>query len=268
MPATPAAPQRRTRRLRSLTSNRSRPQMPKPQCLIAPPRLPTDNSCRSTTTVLRRCATFGREPEIVARCARCSGSTRPSSVTVAFQCWKLGSRSAMSWPRSATRTGWRRLRRDAVLVPRDVPGERQHHLGVDAGERGDRGLRLAECLGDAGDRAPELGRVEQLGSLDERDLVVAEPAQDRLADDRLRPPPRGLRGATATASAGGAGAAGCWSIGETETPSLTQPWSSGDVGAERADVDERACRRASSAGRARPAAAFARRRRRSASPWS
>ena len=131
----------------------------------------------------------------------------------------------MSWPRSATRTGCDDSGETRYWYHEMSQANVEHHLGVDAGERCDRRLRLAERLGDAGDRPPELGRVEELGRLDERDLVVAEAAQDRLADDRLRPPPRGHRGSTATAIAGAAGAAATWSIGETDTPSLTQPWS-------------------------------------------
>ena len=195
------------------------------------------------------------------------GIIRPSSVTVAFQCWKLASRSAMSCPRSATRTGWRRLGRDAVLVPGDVPGERQHHLGVDARERRDRGLRLPERLGDAGDRAAELGRVEELGRLDERDLVVAEPAQDRLADDRLRLllasseqrlPERPLAAPARPAAAASARPR------RPPSPSRGRPRCRSRAGRRRRTW----CRRASSAARARPAAASARRRRRFASPWS
>ena len=129
----------------------------------------------------------------------------------------------MSWPRSATRTGCDDSGETRYRY-HESPREREHHLGVDSLERDDRRLRLAERLGDARDRAPELGRVEELGGLDERDLVVAKPSQDRLAHDRLglllagtedRLPQRALASP----------ARRDLSIGETDTPSLTQPWS-------------------------------------------
>ena len=112
----------------------------------------------------------------------------------------------MSWPRSATRTGcadsgetryWYHEMSHANV---STISELTPESGVIDDER------LAERLRDAGDRAPELRRVEELGRLDERDLVVAEPAQDRLADDGLRLRPRAHRAATARASAAGAGA--------------------------------------------------------------
>ena len=91
----------------------------------------------------------------------------------------------MSWPRSATRTGC------------DDSGETRYwyqemsqaNVSTISALTPESGVIEAcgspSALRDAGDRAPELGRVEELGRLDERDLVVAEPAQDRLADDRL-----------------------------------------------------------------------------------
>src|SRR6266508_360884 len=68
----------------------------------------------------------------------------------------------------------RRVGRDAVLVPGDVPGDRDHKLRIDAGEGDDRRLRLTEALGDAADRAAELAAVEQVGGLDHSELLVGE----------------------------------------------------------------------------------------------
>src|SRR6266542_4637172 len=54
----------------------------------------------------------------------------------------------------------RRIGRDTVLVPRDIPGDRDHELRVHTREGDDRRARLAEALGNSADRAPELAPVE------------------------------------------------------------------------------------------------------------
>src|SRR5438876_1122829 len=75
------------------------------------------------------------------------------------------------------------LRRDAVLVPGDVPRDRDHDLAADAGERADARLRLAEALRDPGNRAPEIGLVEEIGRLDDLALGLGQPPQERLVGD-------------------------------------------------------------------------------------
>src|SRR5262245_23299848 len=66
--------------------------------------------------------------------------------------------------------GLRRVECDAVLVPGEIPGDRDHDLGVDSRQRDDAGSRVAEALGDPGDRSPERARVEQICCLDDREL--------------------------------------------------------------------------------------------------
>src|SRR5206468_3160081 len=85
-----------------------------------------------------------------------------------------------------------RLRRDAVLVPGDVPGDGDHDLRIDAREDDDRDTRSAERLRDPADRAAVLGRVEEIGGLDHRELLLGEAPEDRVRRDRLlhRPWPR------------------------------------------------------------------------------
>src|SRR5207248_6957641 len=73
---------------------------------------------------------------------------------------------------------------DAVPVPGDVPGDRDHDLAADAGERQDARVRRPEALGDARDRATEVGLVEEVGGLDHFPLRLGEAAQDRLVGDR------------------------------------------------------------------------------------
>src|SRR5438309_4662559 len=67
------------------------------------------------------------------------------------------------------------LWRDAVLVPGDVPGDRDHDLPADARERADARLRLAETLRDPRDRAAEIGLVEEIGRLDDLALGLGQP---------------------------------------------------------------------------------------------
>src|SRR5207248_450973 len=51
---------------------------------------------------------------------------------------------------------------DAVLVPRDVPGDRYSDLARRARERDDARLRVAEALRDAADGPPVRARVEEV----------------------------------------------------------------------------------------------------------
>ena len=79
----------------------------------------------------------------------------------------------------------RRLGRDAVLVPGDVPGDRDHELLVHARERKDARPRLAEALRDSADRPAIVARVVEVGRLDGLELGLAQPPEDRLRGDRL-----------------------------------------------------------------------------------
>src|SRR5947209_17954477 len=58
--------------------------------------------------------------------------------------------------------GFRRLGRDAVLVPGDIPGDGDDELAVDARQWNDRDARAAQALGDAADGALVVARVEQV----------------------------------------------------------------------------------------------------------
>src|SRR2546425_11766508 len=55
----------------------------------------------------------------------------------------------------------RGVERDPVLVPRDLPGEGDDDVAVDAGERHDADLRLPEAAGDALDGSPVGTLVEE-----------------------------------------------------------------------------------------------------------
>src|SRR5215207_9331657 len=79
----------------------------------------------------------------------------------------------------------RRLRRDAVLVPGDVPGDRDQELLVHARQREDARAGLAETLGHAADRAAVVARVVEVGGLDRLELGLAQPAEDGLGRDGL-----------------------------------------------------------------------------------
>src|SRR5919109_1788272 len=54
---------------------------------------------------------------------------------------------------------------DAVLVPGDVPGDRDHDVRIRPGQRKEAHARLAEALRDARDGTAESASVEQLGRL-------------------------------------------------------------------------------------------------------
>ena len=74
----------------------------------------------------------------------------------------------------------RRVGADAVLVPREVPRDGDGDLAGVAGERDDARLRVAEALRDAADGAAVRAAVEEVGGLEQRDLVAREAAEDRL----------------------------------------------------------------------------------------
>src|SRR5262245_24433480 len=78
----------------------------------------------------------------------------------------------------------RRVGGDAVLVPGDVPGDRDDDVRVDARQRVNRDVRGPKALRDAADRAPVLRGVEPVGGLDDGELGLRQAAQDRLAGDR------------------------------------------------------------------------------------
>src|SRR5437588_7641709 len=81
--------------------------------------------------------------------------------------------------------GLRRVRRHAVLVPGDVPGDRDDELAADARERNDARTRLAEALRDSPDRPAVVARVEDVSRLDHLLLAGREAPQDRLGDHRI-----------------------------------------------------------------------------------
>ena len=150
------------------------------------------------------------------------GISRPSSVTVAFQCWKLGSRSSMSCPRSATRTGC------------EDSGETRYWYQ----EMSQANVSTISAL------TPESGMIDACGS----PSALATPAIVRrncvalnssAASTRAisSSPSRRRIGSLTTGSISSSRApridcqrdfcrrlrGGAWSIGEIATPSLTQP---------------------------------------------
>src|SRR3954451_9870389 len=131
----------------------------------------------------------------------------------------------------------RELRSDPVLVPRDVPGDRDHDLAADTRERADARLGLAEALRDPGDRAAEVRLVEEVGGLDDLALRLGQPPEDRLIGNRRlrdRRPARleQARQAEPPARPVGRHRRSRWA------PLLQPPVLERDVLAERADVDE------------------------------
>src|SRR5215831_21175734 len=128
-----------------------------------------------------------------------------------------------------------RLRGDAVLVPRDVPRDRDHDLRIRAGQRNDADPWLTETLRDPRDRPPERARVEELRSLDHRLLGLGEAAQDRLVDDALD---RLLAGFEQRAQSPEPLAPAVSDDRGRGTAFLQPAVVDGDLDAERADVDE------------------------------
>src|SRR5205823_3388214 len=78
-----------------------------------------------------------------------------------------------------------RVEADPVLVPGDVPGDRDHELAVHARELQDARAGLAEALRDPAHGAAKRARVEEVGRLDDLELGLRQAPQDRLADDGL-----------------------------------------------------------------------------------
>src|SRR5215211_1402373 len=78
----------------------------------------------------------------------------------------------------ATRLEPHRLRRfggHSVLVPGDVPGDRDHELVVDPGQLQDARTWRAEALRDAADRPPVVAGVEDVRRFDHREFRLAQP---------------------------------------------------------------------------------------------
>ena len=167
-----------------------------------------------------------------------SGTIRPSSTMCAFHSVNEPSSSPGSCPRSASRTGcaesgvtryWYQEISQATVIDDSALTPESGTIET---------LRRAEALRDPADRAPELRGVEVVGRLDDRELRLGEPAQDRLARDRR------LGRARATPSSAASekrlrrrrSAAIVGVVGE---PSLIQPYSTRGLLAERADVDVR-----------------------------
>src|SRR5262249_30727026 len=74
---------------------------------------------------------------------------------------------------------------DAVLVPRDLPRDRDRDLGVGARKHDHASLRLAEASRDALDRADCVAGVEQRRGLELSLLLVREAAENRLGHGRF-----------------------------------------------------------------------------------
>src|SRR5438270_659406 len=129
-----------------------------------------------------------------------------------------------------------RVRRDAVLVPREVPGDRHGQLAGDAGQRNDARPRLAEALRDSSDGAPVRARVEEVCGLEHGNLVVGEATQDRLGrGDRLAVRAREAEELAEPAATTAAGTGG----GRLGRSPLLDPSVLGRrLLAQRADVDE------------------------------
>src|SRR5262245_55223615 len=81
--------------------------------------------------------------------------------------------------------GLRSTDADSVLVPRDLPGDRDHDLGIRPREDDDARLRIAQAPRDSFDRPDRVADVEQGRSLYLGLLVRREPAEDRLGDDGI-----------------------------------------------------------------------------------
>ena len=176
--------------------------------------------------------------EVVTR-ARCPGTIRPSSVHVRVPLRERALELARVVPallepdrvvrvRARRGTGTRRCPRRRSRRPRRSPPR----------ARSTETAGLPERLADPADRAPVLRRVEQIGRLDDRELLLGQPAQDRLRRDRLG----STRAASCRAASRAAAAArrrrrvrarSAWS----GAPSRIQPYSTRRLGAERADVD-------------------------------
>src|ERR1022692_2573274 len=129
------------------------------------------------------------------------------------------------------------VRGDPVLVPRDVPRDRDRHLSGVAGERDDAGARLAEALRDAADRAPVAARVEQMGGLEQSGIAHRRAARDRLGR-RNRLLRAGAGQAEELAEPAAAPLARSRNRGRRRRPLLDPAVLEGGVLAERTDVDE------------------------------
>src|SRR4029453_16059713 len=136
---------------------------------------------------------------------------------------------------------FRRLAGDAVLVPTDVPGDRDHEFRIDTFQLEDAGAGLAEALGDAADRPAIVAGVEEIRCLDHRQLRLAETAEDRLRGARL--PRLGGDGGEELRQPAPALAPLGRHRGCRRRPFLHPAVLDGDLLAERADVDELAALR-------------------------
>jgi len=105
-----------------------------------------------------------------------SGTRRPSSSTCVFHPLKVSSSSSSSCPRRSSRTGCA----DSG-VTRYWYQERSHATVTATSPEG-----LAETLGDAPHGAPVRARVEEVGGLEDGDLLLGQAAEDGLRRrDRL-----------------------------------------------------------------------------------
>ena len=117
-----------------------------------------------------------------------SGTIRPSSSMCEFHSVIGPSSSLGSWPRSSSRTGLSESSETRYWYQEMSQATVTTISALTPESDDDRDLRRAERLADAADRAPVLGRVEDVGRLDHRQLVLRETPQDRLRRDRLLGP--------------------------------------------------------------------------------
>src|SRR3954454_9518392 len=81
--------------------------------------------------------------------------------------------------------GLGRVRSDAVLVPGDVPRDRDDQLAADAGEGHDARAGLSEALGASAACSPVVARFQDVGRLDHLLLRRRQTPQNRLGDDGI-----------------------------------------------------------------------------------
>ena len=117
-----------------------------------------------------------------------------------------GSTSPMSWPRSAIRTGWAAsgVTRYWYQVMSHAKVSTVSALTPASGTIETFGS--PRLLATPGDRAAEVGLVEEVGGLDERRARRRRGGAGSARRRPARPPPRARRGAPARASSDGAGA--------------------------------------------------------------
>ena len=189
-----------------------------------------------------------------------SGTSRPSSSRCAFHCPNEHSSSPSSWPALREPDRLRRVEADAVLVPRDVPGDRDHELRFTP-ESGDDATPAAD-RGSSRSRRPSAGTGSTLKS--SAASTIASSGSDsrrRIGSRRDRRLGRWTPRLEDRAEAAPAAAPRSGIVGVVGLPSLSQPYStacSWQSGHTSTKLDARSARTGSPA---HPSAACARRSR-------